>query len=357
MFAGAVWATDIATDTLYGTDYQSGVVRYDLTLGRFQGGFSGYDTIDVNAGLDGKLYALRSSKGVLDVYDFQAGVTFRHLELGTTRDMRAVAADAAGNIYIASWYGNILRFRADGTLERDVQTKVGNLIDIDLDEKGHLIASSHGGWVVTGDADLQNLSQFPTSGDWGSPAFVAFPVEGSFPEPAPEPSPTPAPTPPPNPETTPVASITGGQLTHNWPRTSADGYHFTPLAPGEITALGGHFQGTSRVRLFDRKTGAVLAEATVTSGNTWRFIDLPVPVRVESGRQYTVAAYLSGGSSTRPDMRFPKIIGSIRIDSGTSVSTASDPNVRPNNNVYSFLSGLADVRFRPFAHPVAGRAR
>lgn len=130
----------------------------------------------------------------------------------------------------------------------------------------------------------------------------------------------------------------------------AGGYHFTPLRNGQITAIGGYFNGTKIVRLFNRTTGAVLAEATVTSANTWAYATIAA-VNVVANTNYTVAVYLagSGGVSRNAVGPFPRTYGDVRIDAGAMGSTSGTGNsaARPTQTSLTNVPGMADVTFVP----------
>src|SRR3989338_6980174 len=80
------------------------------------------------------------------------------------------------------------------------------------------------------------------------------------------------------------------------------GYHFTPLVDGQVTRLGGFFNGTKTVKLFNKASGTLLASATVTASNTWAYTDIS-PISVSAGTTYTVAVYLAGSEIGRASCR------------------------------------------------------
>lgn len=129
---------------------------------------------------------------------------------------------------------------------------------------------------------------------------------------------------------------------------SASGYHFTPLVPGQVVALGGLFSGTKTIRLFNRSSGALLAETTFAGVADWAYAEIP-PVPVAAGTTYTVAVYLagSGGSERRNVAPFPQVYGNLRIEASTTVYTGSDPAARPISNELTTMYGQADIRFLP----------
>ncbi len=141
-------------------------------------------------------------------------------------------------------------------------------------------------------------------------------------------------------------TIANGTQTVNVGWNYAMGYHFTPTQNGFISQLGGLFNGTKTVRLFDRATGAVLATATVTSQNGWSYVNIP-PVPVQANRGYTVAVYLAGtGGSYRTGITaLPRTSGDVRVDGSTFVLTTTNPTARPTNVVTTTMYGQADVQF------------
>ncbi len=127
------------------------------------------------------------------------------------------------------------------------------------------------------------------------------------------------------------------------------GYHFMPNTAGRVTALGGFFDGAKLVRLFDRTTGDILGEVTVSASNNWSYVDLPQPIAVDEGTSYTVAAYLAGSGAayhyplTAP---FPQTYGSVTIEGSTYAYTGSGGiTVRPTNVISYFMVGIADIQF------------
>lgn len=141
-------------------------------------------------------------------------------------------------------------------------------------------------------------------------------------------------------------NVNGTQFT-NVAWNYAMGYHFTPNTNGFVTQLGGFFNGTKTVRLFDRQTGAVLAQATVTAANSWGYTSIPA-VAVQAGRSYTVAVYLagSGGSYRSGVQALPRTYGNVRIDGSTYISTAGTAaSARPTNLITTTMYGQADIRF------------
>ena len=135
----------------------------------------------------------------------------------------------------------------------------------------------------------------------------------------------------------------------------AVGYHFTPKVSGEVTALGGRFPGAKRVRLIERATPRLLAEATVVSNNAWSYTPLAKPQELTANKEYTVVVYLAGdGIYQHLGNRTYPIEGEfLTITSGTFTSTARNPFAVPTANyTRPFALGLTDIEFRPHLPPI-----
>ena len=154
---------------------------------------------------------------------------------------------------------------------------------------------------------------------------------------------------PPIPAQTPWQSNAYGNLYTNLTGNYARGYHFTPLVNGQVIGLGGYFNGTKLVKLFNKATGQLLATATVSAANAWDYTAI-TPVSVNAGTTYTVAVYWAGsGGSKRANLNppLPRTFSDIRIEASTYVYTGSNPNARPTNSVHYTMYGQADIRFSP----------
>ncbi len=150
------------------------------------------------------------------------------------------------------------------------------------------------------------------------------------------------------PEYTWKNNATGTVIT-NIPWNYAMGYHFTPQVDGTIDQLGGFFNGTKLVKLFNKNTGTLLAQTSVSANNNWSYGSIS-PMSVQAGTQYTVAVYLNGsGASYRyvGSNFFPETYDSIKINGSTYAYTGYNPNIRPTNNIVSYMFGQADIRFTP----------
>lgn len=142
-----------------------------------------------------------------------------------------------------------------------------------------------------------------------------------------------------------------GSLSTNINWDYALGYHFTPLVNGTIDQLGGQFNGSKQIKLFNRTTGQLLAQTTVSAANNWNYANIS-PVNVQANQSYTVAVYMAGSGATwrySSNPLFPATLdGNFTIESSTFVYTGSQPNNIPTNSAHShYMFGQADVRFNP----------
>jgi hypothetical protein len=142
--------------------------------------------------------------------------------------------------------------------------------------------------------------------------------------------------------------IVNGTLSINQPWNRAMDYHFTPLVNGVVDRLGGYFNGTKTVKLFNKATGQLLAQTSVSAANNWSYTSI-TPVNVQAGTTYTVAVYAAGsGASTRNNVTpVPQTYANIRIEGSTYISTSTNPNARPINTITDKIYGQADIRFDP----------
>lgn len=144
----------------------------------------------------------------------------------------------------------------------------------------------------------------------------------------------------------PLYQPTDGTLAVNGPGDYTVGYAFTPNKAITVRSLGGYFNGTRTVYLYNRSTGAVLASASVTSANAWAYTPI-TPVALSAGTSYTVAVYLPGtGGASRTSM--------TSMPSARTDATVEGTCYRPSSTVepcaYSGLIaganyGMADVQY------------
>jgi len=78
--------------------------------------------------------------------------------------------------------------------------------------------------------------------------------------------------------------------------------------------------GQKFVSLWNKSTGALLAQTKITSANNWSYVDIN-PVSVSANSNYTVAVYSAGnGISYRSGIQtLPRTYADITINSSTYV--------------------------------------
>ena len=125
------------------------------------------------------------------------------------------------------------------------------------------------------------------------------------------------------------------------------GYGFTPNKSLTVTSLGGLWNGTKTVYLFNRSTGAVLASLAVTSANSWVYNRIP-PVTLNAGTPYTVAVYSAGagayrgGLTSMPSSRADATIDGTCYRPGSSGEPCASSGLMAGNNY-----GMADIKYAP----------
>ncbi|MBI5554576.1 MAG: DUF4082 domain-containing protein, partial [Elusimicrobia bacterium] len=144
-------------------------------------------------------------------------------------------------------------------------------------------------------------------------------------------------------EQTPWKTNQNGTLYTNQAYNYTMGYHFTPTKDGKIVKLGGCFNGTKTVKIWNKSTGALLKSINLSSGNAWKYVNLAMPLNVTAGTTYTVAVVLGGsGGSYRSDISaLPKTYGDIKITGSTYASGTA----RPTNSVTTIMYGQTDIGF------------
>jgi hypothetical protein len=124
------------------------------------------------------------------------------------------------------------------------------------------------------------------------------------------------------------------------------GYGFTPNKTITVTALGGFFNGTKTVYLYNRSTLAVLASAGATAANGWGYASI-APVTLTAGTPYSVGVYLAGsGGAYRYSLRsMPSVVADASID-GTCYRFSSTAEPCSYSGVISGVDyGMADIQY------------
>lgn len=170
-----------------GDDNLSGIIRFDMTNGTSERFADTFEPIDLTVGQDGLLYLLHpptSSGGfALEVYDPVSLTHLNHIFFGIAGDHRAVAVNAAGEIYRADAQGNIRRYAPDATPIGQINVcsvSPGNcfLTDLDIAPDGTIMAGTTSGRVIFTNTELSSAQRFPTIIP-GNSLFVAFVPEPS----------------------------------------------------------------------------------------------------------------------------------------------------------------------------------
>src|SRR5436305_1860987 len=148
----------------------------------------------------------------------------------------------------------------------------------------------------------------------------------------------------------PLYQPTDGTLFTDVAGDYAAGYAFTPNKTLTVTSLGGFFNGTRTVSLYNRATGAVLASASVTSSNGWAYISI-TPVTLAAGTAYsvavsTVASYSPGGGPSRSGLSsMPSALADASVD-GTCYRPANTGEPCAYSGLIAGVDyGMADLQY------------
>lgn len=180
-YGGFIFLTD------NGVAASRGIVRVDKATNAYTRLGEGLYFLDLNIGLDGKLYGLYSQPGApnftnthINVYDPETLALLKTLtippDIAHIDDIRSIAADATGRIFLSSWHGTVFRLDPAGVVQASAATGLSWLFDMDLDETGRLIFAQMFGRIVVGDVEFQNFTSFQaTKKDENFPEiFVTF---------------------------------------------------------------------------------------------------------------------------------------------------------------------------------------
>jgi hypothetical protein len=180
-----VFASDMNTNE----SEEVGIVRYHRAGGTPQRFMPQIEYIDVNVGRDGLLYGVRYDgihAGGFNV-DVVNPFTGQHLQTIALADVvRAVAVDAAGNLYGADRENNrIVKYDRTGARLDGITAAFGGLADVDLDDAGNLLVGSHAGWVNVTTTALDSVTAFQArSSDDTNFVAWAVPPPALVPEPS-----------------------------------------------------------------------------------------------------------------------------------------------------------------------------
>ena len=130
------------------------------------------------------------------------------------------------------------------------------------------------------------------------------------------------------------------------------GYRFTPQINGKITQLGGYFDGTKTVYLWQRSNGSFLGSASISDpNNNWVYADITT-VAVTAGTEYVVAVAVNSSGGSRNNFsgdNLPNTYGNITINYscyvfGWSISTTY-PSSWTSETRVDWNWGRADITF------------
>ncbi len=120
------------TDMSISGSASKGIVKFDLAT-KSSAHFTGEEYIDLSIGLDNKLYALVGSQ--IDIYD---PLTMELIDTVNVQDSRAVAADNEGNLYLATWNGEVVKYDSSGAVLATLSIGV-SLYDINITSRSELL--------------------------------------------------------------------------------------------------------------------------------------------------------------------------------------------------------------------------
>lgn len=191
------WQGGVASykNYIFATDYNRSLVRFDLSDGYRADRFGitadnqfALEIIDINVGLDCKLYALEvdPGSGVPDIHVYNPD-TLEHLDtIDLTLylqdffddfDARGVAVAQNGDIYLANTYGEIRQLDPDTvTLVQTMEDVLGStaLTDIDISVDGQIVVGSRSYKVGLTNLALDPATSFLIEGRLVESAQVSF---------------------------------------------------------------------------------------------------------------------------------------------------------------------------------------
>ncbi len=148
----------------------------------------------------------------------------------------------------------------------------------------------------------------------------------------------------PPPPQTPWKDNENGAVFADRPWDYTLGYEFSPQVNGAITGLGGNFNGSKTVSLWNA-AGELMASVVISSANEWNYVNLPVPVEVRAGEDYKVTVYTagSGAAYVKSIEPLPRTYGKITIKSSCYRAGDGFPTLRSAD----YMFGEVDIVFVP----------
>ncbi|BBM04122.1 hypothetical protein GL2_41960 [Microbulbifer sp. GL-2] len=134
-----------------------GYVKFDLASGSVSF-VDGDSFIDLTVGEDGHLYALSGSQ--ISKFNPESGVLLSNIPIEASQ---AIAVDEAGNIFSATWNGEIHQFTAGGVLQKTLF--VGQTFnDLNIRSNGELVAATAWDGLYSVTADLSSFTKLDARG-------------------------------------------------------------------------------------------------------------------------------------------------------------------------------------------------
>ena len=133
------------------------------------------------------------------------------------------------------------------------------------------------------------------------------------------------------------------------------GYRFTPQVNGKITQLGGYFNGTKTVYLWQRSNGSFLGSASISNpNNNWVYADITTVI-VTAGTEYVVAVAVNNSGGSRNNFNsdnLPNTYGNITINyscyKSGSFNSTTYPSSWSSETRADYNWGRADITFVPY---------
>jgi hypothetical protein len=129
-----------------GTSGVAGIVRFDMTTNSAKEFVVGTDYTAVTVGANGLVYAINNAAGSptseIDVFNPNTMQQVQTIKLSLqafSADLRALAVDAAGQIFAAGWDGNIYQLDSTGAVVKSLSSGFSNLGSIAVDPSGDLV--------------------------------------------------------------------------------------------------------------------------------------------------------------------------------------------------------------------------
>ncbi len=159
-----------ATDESTGGGTENGVVRVDLNSGDFVRFATSLGPTDLDIGGDGLLYVLSPGGGQLDVFDPVTLDPIRVVNIGGYGDIRSVAVNDSGQIFLASWAGTLVRLSPSGAFELEARPNCGrytfgcSYTDINVAPDGTMLTATRSGDIQILDQDFNIMKLLDSSG-------------------------------------------------------------------------------------------------------------------------------------------------------------------------------------------------